>query len=217
MNENELKKALEQYLPTEGQCRGMKRRIQAERMQRARRGKVVWRAGAAVCAACMIEAVGLLVSSSKQTANVPPGPVSAQESAGQSQVQILALGAGQEEKPQALQIGIEMPLGDYRLESSMTPGFPFVFQWELEGESGEVSVSKGSLLRWDRQTGQVTDAGKQVVCKNGETLYYSPLEGGQPAESDALTIRVAGERQSALIQSREGTYFAKILPEEMQS
>lgn len=217
MNVNELKKELEQYEPTEEQCRGMKRRIQAESMRRARRGKMVWRAGAVVCAVCLIAAVGLLLWSPEQAAKTPPGPVIASQSAGQGQVQILALGAGQEEKPQALQIGIEMPLGDYRLESSMTPGFPFVFQWELEEESGEVSVSKGSLLRWDRQTGQVTDAGKQAVCKNGETLYYSPLEGGQPAGSDALTICVAGERQSVLIQSRAGTYFAKILPEEMQS
>lgn len=217
MNVNELKKELEQYEPTEEQCRAMKRRIQAERMQKARKGKAVWRAGAAVCAACLIAAVGLLVSSPKQTANVPPGPVIAQESAGQSQVQILTLGAGQEEEPQALQIGIEMPLGDYRLESSMTPGFPFVFQWEMEEESGEVCVSRGSLLRWDRQTGQVTDAGKQTVCKNGETLYYAPLEGGQLAERDSLAICVVGERQSVLIWSQGGTYFAKILPEEMQS
>lgn len=217
MNVNELKKELEQYEPTEEQCRAMKRRIQAGRMQKARKGKAVWRAGAVVCAACLIAAVGLLVFGSKQTVNVPPGPVIAQESAGQSQVQILALGAGQEEEPQALQIGIEMPLGDYRLESSMTPGFPFVFQWEMEEESGEVCVSRGSLLRWDKKTGRVADAGKQTVCKNGETLYYAPLEGGQLARRDSLAVCVDGERQSVLIWSQEGTYFAKILPEEMQS
>lgn len=217
MNVNELKKELEQYEPTEEQCRAMKRRIQAGRMQKARKGKAVWRAGAAVCAACLIAVVGLLVLGPRQAENVPPSPVIAQESAGQSQVQILALGAGQEDEPQALQIGIEMPLGDYRLESSMTPGFPFVFQWEMEEESGEVCVSRGSLLRWDRQTGRVADAGKQTVCKNGETLYYAPLEGGQLARRDSLAVCVAGERQSVLIWSQGGTYFAKILPEEMQS
>ena len=217
MNENELKTAFEQYEPTGEQCREIRQRIQAESMQKAQRRTTVWRLCAAACMICLIAAAGLLLWSPGQAAKVPPSPTMAPESAGQGQVQILALGAGAEAKPQALQIGIEMPLGDYRLESSMTPGFPFVFQWELEEESGEVSVSKGSLLRWDRQTGQVTDAGKQTVCKNGETLYYAPLEGGQPAESDTLTIRVAGDRQSVLIQSREGAYFAEILPEEIQS
>lgn len=217
MNENELKKAFEQYEPTEEQRREIRQRIRAEEMVKSQREKIVWRAGAVVCAACLITALSLLLWSPKQAAKAPPSPVIASQSTGQSQVQILTLGAGPEEKPQALQIGIEMPLGDYRLESSMTPGFPFLFQWEMEEESGEVCVSKGSLLRWDRQTGQVTDAGKQTVCKNGETLYYAPLEGGQLAENDSLTICVAGERQSVLIQSREGAYFAEILPEEMQS
>lgn len=216
MNENELKKAFEQYDPTEEQCRAMERRIRAKGMISMQKKKGAWRVGVAMGAACLAVAAGLIAFGPGQTAKAPSDPVSASEAA-QSQVQILALSAGQEENPKALQIGVEMPLGAYRLESSATPGFPFIFQWENGEQSGEVSVSQGSLLRWDRQTGQVTDAGKKTICKNGETLYYAPPEDGSLSESDSLTICVADERQSVLIWSREGTYFAKILPEEQQS
>ena len=216
MNENELKKAFEQYEPTEEQCRAIERRVRARGMMKTRERGRVWRADVAIGAACLAVAAGLIVFGPGQTVKAPSDPVSASE-ATQSQVQILALSAGQEEEPQALQIGVEMPLGAYRLESSMVPGFPFIFQWENGGQSAEVSVSQGSLLRWDRQTGQVTDAGKKTNCKNGETLYYAPPEGGSLTERDSLTICIADERQSVLIWSQEGTYFAKILPEEQQS
>lgn len=219
MNANELRKAFEQYEPTGEQRRMIRQHIQAEDLEKTRKGikGIIWRVSAAVCVVCLIAAAALFLRSPRQMAIAPSSPIIAHESAGQNQVQILTLGAGQEEKPQILQIGIEMPLRDYRAESSVMPGFPFTFQWELNEEGGEVYISKGSLLRWDRQTGQVTDIGKKAFCKNGETLYYSPLEEEKLIERDSLTICVAGERQSVLIQSREGAYFAKILPEETQS
>ena len=96
------------------------------------------------------------------------------------------------------------------------PGFPFTFSIAQGNYDLQVFVDSGTLCKWDKSTWIVSDCGRETVCGNGETLYWSPLSGdSEGTESAVITVfalengkKVASQQIS--ITCSGNLYYAKV-------
>lgn len=100
-----------------------------------------------------------------------------------------------------MQPHVEILLGKYTPLTSSVPGFPFKFDAEDNYEI-EVSVENGTLCRWDRNTGVVTNCGKSTAYIKGEILYWGPMSDNGNIEKNS-TITVAALYNGDIVGKQE--------------
>lgn len=123
-----------------------------------------------------------------------------------------------ETTPTTLKPNVEVGLASYSPAMSSVPGLPFTFgvaDIADEALSIRVSVIEGELLRWDIASGKVTGLGKNVECKSGETLYWSPIGGETPSTGTIITAEaLEGDavlgKQEIFISSENFLYKATV-------
>lgn len=89
-----------------------------------------------------------------------------------------------------MQPHVEILLGKYTPLTSSVPGFPFKFDVEGRYEI-EVSVENGTLCRWNRDTGIITNCGNSTSYIKGEILYWSPMSEDRTIERNSTITVVA--------------------------
>ena len=121
-------------------------------------------------------------------------------------------------------LNVEELLEEYSLGMNSVPGFPFRIdvadgmEYDPVLQSINVSVDRGELNQWNRETGIVVSKGRSDSVSRGETLYWSPLDGQTPMEISKATISieatfdntVIGRQQIHLIRDESGNYHAKV-------
>lgn len=103
--------------------------------------------------------------------------------------EILTANYVSETAPTELQPNVDILLATYSPAMSCVPGLPFTFNNLDMSLMTKVSVDKGELLKWDIESGIITHCGQSMICDNGETLYWSPLDDFDCA-GDEATITV---------------------------
>jgi hypothetical protein len=117
---------------------------------------------------------------------------------------------------------VKVLLAQYTPAMSSVPGIPFTV--DIAGndkdsrriEAIDVSADSGDLIRWDRDTGIVLSEGQSAAVDAGETIYWSPICGGDTADIKVVTISVEAISGSAVIgrqaiyitQDEQGFYYA---------
>lgn len=95
--------------------------------------------------------------------------------------------------PTELIPNVEVMISNYDPLMSSVPGLPFTFAFNdivsnsLEAYSMKIEIDNGELLSWNSKTGIVTSKGTSTFCKNGDTLYWTPLiplDGDETIEED---------------------------------
>ena len=92
--------------------------------------------------------------------------------------------------PTILTPGAEVMLPEYSPLMSSVPGLPFVINCsaakdnEFVADEIQVTVDKGKILLWDQNSGAIEDKEKSVVCKVGETIYWSPISSGSSVKDE---------------------------------
>lgn len=122
---------------------------------------------------------------------------------------------------------VKVLLAAYSPLMSSVPGLPFTFSLNssgdnsLQADSMKITVDNGELLSWDIGTGIVTSKGTSVSCKNGETLYWSPLSTTDSQRTNItsldtqiiITAIMEGKeigQQTIYITEVNGNYYAKV-------
>lgn len=100
--------------------------------------------------------------------------------------------------PTVLEPDVEILLATYTPAMSSVPGLPFTFDITDDSYAMQISVDKGTLYKWDIQSGVVSECGNTTVCAKGETLYWSPFDVNTNAVENAVIMVTALDNEKAV-------------------
>ncbi|MDE7422540.1 MAG: hypothetical protein K2N51_02415 [Lachnospiraceae bacterium] len=112
----------------------------------------------------------------------------------------------------------EIVLGTYNPLSSAVPGYPIIVSDSKDSDVNvniSIFASQGQLLQWNQETGHVTELGQSGTFKNGERIFWSPLNNGKLVKEAKIEAKlfVSDELESTvnvkIVEETEGVYTAK--------
>lgn len=120
-------------------------------------------------------------------------------------------------RPTLLKPDIIVNMPEYSPLTSSVPGIPFKVDIKnvknSKGIKVKLTVCGGNIVTWDSPCGSTHIKGKNYVCGLGETVYWSPLNGGAVAKGK--TVITAAElnegrtiaRQRIIVETADGTHY----------
>lgn len=113
-------------------------------------------------------------------------------------------------------------LGSYNSLTSSVPGYPMMISNNSFNESEQneknlirISVDKGNLIRWDKDTGKTTEVGKEGFFEPNDNVFWSPLDDGILCKSARIIVDLLEDKNkiatsSIIIEEQEsGVYTAE--------
>jgi hypothetical protein len=126
--------------------------------------------------------------------------------AAETEGQTLSVNYLSETAPVILQPDVEVGLASYSPFMNSVPGLPFTFGMANGADHAlaiRVSVDGGELLKWDIESGVITQCGRSVECMNGETLYWSPIDESRESFSPEAVITVEAVDGNTVLGEQE--------------
>lgn len=99
-----------------------------------------------------------------------------------------------EMKKKELKPDEKVVIGSYNPLDSSVPGYPVLISDERHSAKKRAAlslkVSAGSLIQWDRKTGEIIPLGKEYHFSQNANIYWSPLEDGKIVEKTIISAGV---------------------------
>lgn len=112
----------------------------------------------------------------------------------------------------------EIVLGTYDPLTSTIPGYPIIVSDSKDNDVNvniSIFASEGQLLQWNQETGDVRELGKSGTFKNGERIFWSPINNGKLVKEAKIEVKlfVSDELESTvnvkIVEETEGAYTVK--------
>jgi hypothetical protein len=89
-------------------------------------------------------------------------------------------------KETVLKPGVSVALNEYSPAQSDVPGFPFIISvpegnTDINTDGIRIDVDTGAIITWEPPDYTVRERGKTYILSDGDTIYWSPLDGQDEA------------------------------------
>jgi len=116
---------------------------------------------------------------------------------------------GEKIEKQELKDNVKLGLASYNLAMSSVPGYPIEFEID-DINYIKISITNGTILDWDKKTGEVKNLGSIYELSNNETLYFNVNENTNIRIKGIKDEKEVFEKNITISRDEQFNYYATI-------